>query len=318
MLLNLSTLRSELANMIKNTSISTERRDRWLNLAQDDVVTEMDPEHLDTTITFSSVAAQRTYYIDTEFNQILSLTDTTNDLELVSATEGEIIEVDPDFSDSGTSYNYSITGMSWVSGQPSSASVITVVSSSASDTTQKVRINGLDGNGVEITELLSLNGTSDVVGSISFSEIRQMVKDTSTVGIMTATSNAAAVTIVRIPAHLLAKQYQPINLFPIPSGVSVYSVRGMRRPRQMFNTQDYPDLPASYHELVLIGGAIRGHIDRFRPTLARSLMAEQWKPMVKKLKGQMGNKRVKRSPIVSGGIPIFFGGRLPSDFPLVP
>jgi hypothetical protein len=314
MLLNLETLRSELGVLIKATAISNDRKDRWINMAQDDVITEMDAEHLTRRISFSSVADQRSYSLDIEFNKILSVRDITNQLDLLPLTEGEIEESDPDFSYKGTPDSYSVTGLSMVQNQPSSASVITVVSSFASDSAQRVRLNGFDANGVDVTELLTLNGTTNVVGSVQFKEITQVVKSSTTVGDVLVT--AGAETIVRIPSFSLAREFQPINLYPIPSGVNEYVVRGLKKARLMVNPEDIPDLPQSWHELVLIGAAIRGHLDRFRPSLALSLKDRMWDPMVKKLKGEMGNKRGRVSPVIGDGAPLIFGGRLPSNYPL--
>jgi hypothetical protein len=315
-ILNLSTLRTELGALIKSTAITNDRKDRWLNLAQDDVATAMDAEHLTHRISFTSVADTRTYYLDFEFNKILSIRDTTNNWDLMPLTEGQLEENDPDFSYSGTPDSYSLTGLSMVAAQPTSASVVTIVSSSASDTSQKVRVNGFDANGTAITELISLNGTTNAVGSTSFTEIKQVLKDTTTAGNVTVTTNSGVVTVVRIPSFSLAREYQPINLYPVPSGANVYVVRGMQKARPMVNAEDIPDLPQSWHELVLVGAAIRGHIDRFRPTLALNLKAQLWEPKVKQLRGEMGNKRGKFSPVIGEGSSIIFGGRLPSNYPL--
>ena len=204
-----------------------------------------------------------------------------------------------------------------VQNQPSSASVVTVVSSSASDTSQTVRINGTDENGTQITELLTLNGVTDVVGSTSFTEINQVVKGSTTTGNITVTSNSGAVTIVRISSFQLAREFQPINLFPTPSGAVTYVIRGMQRARPMVNAEDTPDLPQSWHELVLVGAAIRGHLDRMRPTMAFNLKTQIFDPKLKELKGEMGNKRGKYSPVIGDGPDVMFGGQLPYNYPRV-
>ena len=315
MLLNLSTLRSELADLIKSKAIDNTRKDRWLNLAQSDVAAEMDCEHLNITKSFSSVANQRSYHFGFEFNKVLSLRDTTNNIELEQMRESEIESIDPDSSDTGTPFAYSITGMSWVENQPSSASVLTIVSDNTNDTTQTVRVKGYDANGTEIQEQISLNGTTSAAGSVSFTSITHLSKSDVTSGIVTVTSNSAAVTVVRLPAYFKAKQFQPLNLYYIPSGVNAYKVRGIKRPTQMVYAEDYPDFPESYHELVLIGGAIRGHLDRFRPTLAFQLKDKLWMPTVKRLMGEMGNKRGKTSSVIGGSYSPHYGGWLGPDFP---
>ena len=99
MILNLDTLRSELSNRLKNSAISVSRRDRWLNLSQDEIAISMDPDHLITLTTFTAVANQRSYNLDVEFNKVLSVRDTTNDIDLTQVSESEIEEFDPDFGD---------------------------------------------------------------------------------------------------------------------------------------------------------------------------------------------------------------------------
>jgi|1_EtaG_2_1085319.scaffolds.fasta_scaffold00841_10 hypothetical protein len=316
MLLNLSTLRSELGQKIKNTSVSNARRDRWLNLSQDDIASEMDPDHLIVNSTFSTVADTRKYYLDYEFNKILSIVDETNDLTLRQAMEPELESVDPSREDSGSPFLYSVFGYEWVTGQPTSASVITVVSNSGSDTTQKVRINGLV-NGVEDTELLTLNGLTDVNGTKSFTEVFTIAKDETTVGMVTVTSNAAAVTIAQLGHAELAGPRQGVHLFPVPDSALTLRVRGIRRPREMLNTEDYPDFPETFHELVLIGAAVRGHRDLMRPSIAKETHDNEYEPMLKKLQKQMGNKRGRQSSVIRGVNPSLARidpGRLPPEF----
>lgn len=308
MFMNLLTLRNELADRLKNTEIGTTRLNRWVNLAQDDIATLVDCDHLETEIFFSSVANQRKYYLPIEFNKILSVLDLTNNRELYILSEAQLESFDPDRSESGTPSHFSIFGYSWVKAQPTSASAVSIVSSSTSDTVEKVRINGKV-NGVEDTEILTLNGTTTVTGTKSFTEIFSIVKASTTVGKITATSNSGAVTLTEIAPGELHSEYQPLDLWPLADGAFSYRVRGHRRPRKMINDQDFPDLPSSYHEAVLVSAEIRGHIDLFRPQLAEKIKQNVLEGLLDKIERQMGNKRRKRSVVIQGGImpePLYF------------
>lgn len=317
MFMNLATLRDELGNRLKAPStIGNTRKDLWLNLAQDDVATEMDPSNLLVTSSFASVASTRKYYLDYQFNKVVAVMDETNNQELGYMAEADVEGLDPDLSQTGTPDSWGIYGLEFVSAQPTSASVVTVVSASASDTTQKVRINGLV-SGVRDTELLTLNGTTDVVGTKSFSEVYSAALDSVTVGKITATTNSAAVTIATIAPNTKATQKQPLYLWPTPDAVSTYRVRGYRAPRPMIQAEDFPDLPGTYHELVLIGAVIRGHQDLFRHKVAENVLALEFRPLLKKLRGEMGQRRSKTSPVMLGGpatTPL--GPRYPSNFPV--
>lgn len=317
MFLNLTTLRSELGNRLKAPStISSSRKDLWLNLAQDDVAVEMDPANLLVTDTFSSTSSTRKYYLDFQFNKIVAVVDTTNNSELDYLPESDVEWLNPDLSQTGTPSGWGIYGLEFIRAQPTSASVVTVVSSSASDTTQMVRINGIV-SGARDTELLSLNGTTSVPGSKSFSSIHSIAVNSACVGRVTSTSNSGGVTLSVVAPGLFVDQKQPLYLWPIPDATISYRVRGYRAPRAMINAEDFPDMPDTYHELVLIGAIIRGHMDLFRHEIAGKVYALEWLPLVKKLKAEMGQRRSKRSPVIVGGPPTLpFGPRYPSNYPI--
>lgn len=296
MIYNLETLRSELLNGLKKSDISTGRRDRWINEAQDQVVTEMDPYNLITEVTFTTTANQRTLYLDVEFNKVYSVIDEDSEINLMPLSEYQIEQADPSLNDTGTPYYYSLEGSSWVSAQPAAATAVTVVSDDNTDTAD-VRISGLVG-GVEDTELLTLNGITPVVGVKLFTEIRQIVKSATTAGIVTASSGAT--TFVRIPSFLLAKTYQVVKLWPTPSAIFNFRFRGIRRARALVNVEDCPEVPESYQELVLIGALMRGSRDLQRMTYYDYLYKREWQPGIARLRSQMGNKRGRKAPIIEG------------------
>lgn len=306
MLLNLANLRSELKQKIKNTGVSNARIDRWLNLSIEEVAHSLEPEHLLKESTFSTTANVRKYYIEAAYNKIISVVDVTQDWIIYPETEVNLELYDPDRSDGGTPWFYSEYGIENVKAQPSSAVEVRIVSNSASDTAEKVRINGTV-DGVEDTELLSLNGTTVVTGSKQFTNIQSVIKDNTTVGKVTVDLNDASNTEIAVfgPAQLDV-YYQPIYLTPVPSDARSIRVRYIRQPRHMVNVEDMPDLPKPYHELVLFGAAVRAHRDLFRPDLAEDVRTREYKPMLKRFKEEMGNRRGIKAPVIRG---MFNGGR---------
>ena len=298
MILTLATLETELQSRLKNRTITSAQRIRWLNMAQDDVAIEMECENLKVDPTFSSVVSTKKYYLDVDFNSIISIRDLTNNIDLRYISESDIESMNPDETNEGTPHFFSISGLSWTKAQPLSASTVTVVSASGSDTTQKVRISGIV-SGLEDTEVLTLNGTTNVTSSKSFSEIRQVSKDGVTSGVVTVISNDASTTeILKIPAYALAKQYQPILLATTPSTVNSYKVKGYRRPKQLVNAEDFPELPDGFHDLVLIRATIIGHRDLLRPTMANEVLKNEYQPKIQLLRSQMGHRSVKESPVM--------------------
>ena len=95
MFLNLSQLREELQQRVKNVTISQNRLDRWLNMGQDDIANALDPDSLIVNIAFQTASTVRKYNLDYEFNKITSVLDEDNDLELDQASEAELETADP-------------------------------------------------------------------------------------------------------------------------------------------------------------------------------------------------------------------------------
>jgi hypothetical protein len=224
-----------------------------------EVASKFSFDHLWYKHSFSTVASTRSYYVD-EFlpNGIRFLFDETNNTELVQKDEKDMVSLDPDLDETGTPSYYSLTGLTTYQGQPSSASTITIVSGSASDTTQKVRIKGLVSS-AQNYELLTLNGTTTVAGTLSFSEVTQISKDNTTTGAITVTDTSGSTTLAVIPRFKYASEYQEINFYHIPDDTYTIAVHGMRRPLDMVNSEDLPDLPEMFHEILVTGMLIRGH-----------------------------------------------------------
>lgn len=101
--------------------------------------------------------------------------------------------------------NYDSAAVSIQITQPSSASVLTLVSDSADDTTQTVIIQGTV-SGQETIETVKLNGTNDVPTTNSFSYIGAIAFDSEAAGSVTSKSNSEAVTNATFTAGQTEKE----------------------------------------------------------------------------------------------------------------
>jgi hypothetical protein len=282
-----------------------------LNEGQNDLTRNIDCDHLYTNKTLTTSLGQKDYYVEYDFNRVVSIIDTTQDIELLQITKGDIETYDPN-EDSGDPYAYYVAGISNVGAQPATTSTITLVSTSAADTNTQVVIRGIV-DSVEQYESLILDGTTSVVSTLSFSEVFSIRKNTTSEGIITAT--AGAVTLITLAPTEIQKQYQIVSIYPIPGSVTTLKLWGMRTPRAMIHPTDAPDFPESYHELVLIAAEIRGHRDLFHTTLASRIQSEVFVPRLQELAAQMGNKRMKVSPVIRGSNPPFrWRPRFPSNY----
>lgn len=74
-------------------------------------------------------------------------------------------------------------------------SVLNYVSSNAGDTTQQVIVYGLDAAALPVSETVTLNGTTNVIGTQVFSSVLGMRKSASTLGTVTIANNPVVTTL---------------------------------------------------------------------------------------------------------------------------
>ena len=164
-------------------------------------------------------------------------------------------------------------------------------------------------SGVEDSDVITIPGNTTKL----FTRIYSIRKSATSVGNFTATSNVAAVTNVVIPANRLVMQYQPINLYPIPTDVRTMLVRYIRVPRPMINGEDMPDLPEVYHELILIGVAMKAHENMYEFARAKEVRDFLFNE-IDGLKQNQGNTRNNTRVIKPRTPSVKVLGRYPSNF----
>jgi hypothetical protein len=102
---------------------------------------------------------------------------------------------------------------------PSSAAPLVLVSTSTSDTSAlSIQIEGLDANYAPITEVIALNGTTNVTTTQSFLRINRMVTTNgSNVGVITA--KISSTTYAQINAGIGQTQ---MSIYTVPAGYTFY------------------------------------------------------------------------------------------------
>lgn len=194
----------------------------------------------------------------TEYYALSNLVDTSKIIHFYNessprylsyASEANYRMYDPGSASTGSSYLYRLLGYSPVKLQPTSASVLTFVSTSVADTTQKVTINGLNSSSTYIVETVTLTGTSSVASTTSFTKVLALSKDSTTTGSVTCTSNSAAVTNVILPPSELDISHPIVGLSPDPSSTeTIYYDFYSILPRINSDT-DVSLLPSKYHDV---------------------------------------------------------------------
>jgi hypothetical protein len=195
------------------------------------------------------------------------------------------------FAQTGTASRYMEMPDSPLLTPLSSASKLTFLSSSTSDTTTKVTVWGTDSTlGIDVSEQVTLNGTSNVLTANTYSNILSVTKDT-TVGNVTVKQGST------VQGYMMKWEdrsvYRRIRLLPIPSAAATYYFEGVRRFIPLVYDQDtvllhkaentvFDLLVAELYEMNSDGGMYeRGAVERNKATmklegaLARENVQEQ-------------------------------------------
>lgn len=152
--------------------------------------------------------------------------------------------------------NYMMWGNDWAIDQLKAASVITISSSSSSDTNIAVTVFGTVAGypDYEIITTNASNGTTATAGSKSFTFVERVVKNQNTVGRITCTANTVNTTVSVLPVGntTTGPQYSKIQLFPLPNAVFPINCFYYKVPYQLINDGDVPELGEDFTEAIIL------------------------------------------------------------------
>lgn len=241
---------------IQDTSSGTQTVIKnYVNDIYFDILKRINWQDIDDDYSFSTVAGTQDYVLPSNFGKEVYVYDATNLTELKPITMQELVRDFPSgLSLSGTVSRYAILNKA-VRSQPSSSSTISVVSSSASDSTQTVRIKGYDSNGVQLEESITLNGTSAQTSSNSYVEIQSITKSASTVGRITVTSNSGAVTVAILAPADLSYMVKVVRLNYTPNGAITVKMPYIILPYPLVSDYDQPVIDAA--DVIELGATMK-------------------------------------------------------------
>ena len=179
--------------------------------------------------------------------------------KLSQASGREFYDSNLTLDDSDIPQLYRLWGEDGVLAQPSTASVLSVVSSDAGDTSQTVRVSGIVSNYPDFEDF-DLNGVGAVAGSKSFTRIdRVAIFDSAespkaNAGRVTITSNTGAVTNAVIPVNFINRSlsFNKIQLYPIPNDEYVINVECYDRLFDLVDDNDVCPLGKEYDEAIIL------------------------------------------------------------------
>jgi len=211
-------------------------------------------------LTFASVAGQARYGLPPAIARIESITDRTTMLRLRQITLSDLRATDPGQIQTGVPDSYLDLGYQQVAVQPSAATGLWAVSTSATDT-QKCFIETIRTGGYENAGLgTTLTGTSRVaLGSLTdhIEVLKFFVSSAASGAISLYDAATSGNELARIPVGDTFARYLAIQLDPVPSSVITYYVDHLRELTDMVNANDEPMLPADFHYLLVEGTLIK-------------------------------------------------------------
>jgi hypothetical protein len=273
------------------SAVVTARLTRYLNEGLRHILSmnEMGPLR-SNTLTFSSVAGQKTYGLPQAFVSIDQMVDTTNNIRLRLMTQDQFRTIDPQEVSSGTPTHYVPLGYGPLGREPDQTG-LWVVSNEPADTTQVVTVTGLIAapivgltTGGTPTGPISatLNGTTRVqVGfHLDYVAVQTLTLNTATAGFVVLFDAAVGghpLALIQIGQKTV--QYVQLRLWPTPAGVYTYQVDGPMLISELTATSDIPILPADFQFMLTDYARMREYEyrDDSRAAVARAQFQEKLK-----------------------------------------
>lgn len=205
----------------------------------------------------TTVASTYLYSLD---SRVLFIQEMTNLGVTVADGNGDLIEVwnstkfnktypDIDITDTGEPTIMVPLKQFWVTTQPTSASTITLITDSASDTAVYAVVRGISG-GIEMRERLLLATTPGITSTNSYDSLISITKDT-TVGTVTATSNAGVVTNITLLPTETEKSHWQVRLHQVPDAVYTLSYPFYIKPWAFSYDEDLIPIEDRFDDLLM-------------------------------------------------------------------
>lgn len=204
------------------------------------------------TETFTCVTGQRTYTLSPAVGRLHTVYNEGTKRYLSEVPPRSLSEVNILPTDTRRADYFRLTGVSQVALQPTSASVLTVVSSNVSDVgaVYTVTVQGIAG-GVWVEEAIVPNGTTPVAGTQVFTQVVGVVKSGAWAGTMTLTSNGGAVTVLALTASEYGRQYPTIELLALPEVADTIAYRFYRQPIRLVEDNAIPQIPVPHSQVLV-------------------------------------------------------------------
>jgi len=235
------------------------------------ILAYVDQDEQTREFTLTTVASTQDYGLPTYVKRVLNIEDATARRSVAERTPRDYNKKHPGTTVSGSARQYHILGNYGVEVQPAAAGTVTVVSSEATDASNRyVRVKGFDSSGRLIDEQLTLNGTSTVTSTNSFASVETCVKSVASGSTITGyiTVKTGTTTLAVIPYWDTMSSHLWIRMYPIPDDARALTVQSVMRKEDLVRDDDWPQFDPDYHHLLVSGPA-----SELLPTVGKNALA---------------------------------------------
>ena len=290
---------AELVTGIENTTRETQIEDsikEWINLTINEV---NDPGWAFEQIgirgyshnwssnrrkhSFSTADTIETYQLPRDVDKISLVRQTDNPAKISYIPDEVFYRYIPDPTATGNPLYYRLWEEEGVSVRLSTDDKVKVVSSTAD--TAKISIVGYSTEGFLQSEELTLNGTTEVDGSLTYDtgRVLKISKSAATAGKITVTEYTAGTTLVVLGMEERTARFKMMGLYPIPSSAITIYLEYYTRFRRLVNDTDVPDIDEKWIYVIRLGAIakVREYQDKPEKTEAQAIYAAAVRGMVK-------------------------------------
>ena len=204
-------------------------------------------------VTLTTVANQRLYTLHQEFGRPMYFYNATTN-EYLQEVGKEAIQENPTslYADAvqNSVKQFAFIGETPFKDQPSTASTVSIVSNSASDTTAyQVVVKGENANGEVFAEIVEMTGTTPVVTTGTFTFLTAISKNQAFNGTITVTCDSK--TVLTLLPWEMGRTYRQIMFLENPTGNETIKYRFYHQPLVLINDYDIPDIPGPYAQILV-------------------------------------------------------------------
>jgi len=217
-------------------------------------------------VTFASVADQAVYAVPAGVDRVDAITDRTNDRRLNVQSVDAYRSAYPDpTANTGTPTDYVPFGFMAVTVQPSAATGLWAVSTSASDTVPVAYVETTRTSGVPYTGSATLTGTSRIqIGtSTDHEQVTKFYLSAACVGdVKLYTASSGGTLLATISIGQTFSRYYSFALAPTPASAVTYYMESERPVPDLVNSTDEPLFPSRFHRVLVDGALMREYEKR--------------------------------------------------------